>query len=93
VDTGHSIRSQEKPHDVIRALGARVHSLHLKDWRFGGPETILGEGDMDMVAVAAALKAIGFNGPIMMEYEESPSEPTADMQKGLANWRAACAKA
>ena len=92
VDTGHAIRSQEKPHEVIRALGNRVHSLHLKDWRFGGRETILGEGDMDMVAVASALNAIAFSGPIMMEYEESPSDPTADMRQGLANWRAACAK-
>ncbi|MBI5094969.1 MAG: sugar phosphate isomerase/epimerase [Candidatus Hydrogenedentes bacterium] len=89
VDTGHSIRSQEKPHEVITALGDRVHSLHLKDWRFGGPETILGEGDMDMAAVARALHTVGFNGPIMMEYEESATDPVPDMRKGLDNWRRA----
>src|SRR5690606_5327985 len=45
VDTGHVIRSGEKPHEVIRALGSRVISLHLKDWIHGGEEQILGEGD------------------------------------------------
>lgn len=89
VDTGHAIRSQEKPHEVIRALGARVHSVHLKDWKFGGSETILGEGDLDMAAVADALESVGFTGPIMMEYEESPTDPVPDMRKGLANWRRA----
>lgn len=91
VDTGHVIRSGEKPEDVIRALGARVLSLHLKDWAqsVGGPkgtETILGEGDLDMVAVAQALKAVAFDGPVMMEYEESPKNPVPDMRKGWENW-------
>lgn len=93
VDTGHSIRSGEKPHEVILALGDRVHSLHLKDWKHGGEEQILGEGDMDLVEVAKALKKIGFSGPIFMEYENSPENPVPEMKTGLANWQAAWAKA
>lgn len=87
VDTGHSIRSGEKPHQVIEALGPRVLSLHLKDWTMGGKEQIIGEGDMDLLAVAKALKALHFNGPIMMEYEESPDNPVPDMKKGWRNWQ------
>lgn len=89
VDTGHSIRSGEKPHEVIKALGSRVISLHLKDWVHGGKEQIIGEGDMDLAAVARELKAIRFAGPIMMEYEESPDNPVPDMKKGWANWMTA----
>ena len=89
VDTGHAIRSGEKPHEIIRALGSRVISLHLKDWIHGGKEQILGEGDLDLAAVARALKEIHFNGPIVMEYEESPEDPVPDMKKGWANWMAA----
>lgn len=85
VDTGHSIRSGEKPHEVIAALGDRVHSLHLKDWTHGGEEQILGEGDMDLVEVVKALKAIKFNGPLMVEYENSPDNPGPEMATGLAN--------
>lgn len=93
VDTGHVIRSAEKPHEVIRALGDRVISLHLKDWTHGGPERALGDGDMNLVEVARALKAVHFTGPIMLEYELQPNDPTPGMQRGLDNWRAAVEKA
>jgi sugar phosphate isomerase/epimerase len=89
VDTGHSIRSGEKPHDVIKALGPRVHSLHLKDWKQGGEEQIIGKGDLDLAAVVRELKAIKFAGPIMMEYENMEDNPVPDMKTGLANWNKA----
>lgn len=87
VDTGHCIRSEEAPHEVIEALGDRVHSLHLKDWTLGGDERIIGEGDLDLARVVHALQSIGFAGPIIMEYELSPENPVPDMRKGLAAWR------
>lgn len=87
VDCGHVIRSGEKPHDVIKALGKRVHSLHLKDWITGGEEQILGEGNIDLKAVATELKALNFAGPLMLEYELTPENPVPGMQKGLANWK------
>jgi sugar phosphate isomerase/epimerase len=93
VDTGHAIRSGEKPHEVIEKLGARMLSLHLKDWEVGGEERILGEGSMDMVAVARALNALNFAGPVVMEYENSPENPVPEMRLGLDNWLAACAAA
>lgn len=86
VDTGHVIRSGEKPHEVIAALGDRVHSLHLKDWIHGGEEQIVGEGDMDLVAVAKALLALDFQGPVNLEFELSPDNPVPGMQAGLKNW-------
>ena len=93
VDTGHVIRSGEKPHEVIAALGPRVHSLHLKDWTYGGAEQTAGEGDMDLVAVAKALKAIKFTGPIMLEYENHEDDPVPHMKKGLEKWQKACDQA
>ena len=91
VDSGHVIRSGEKPHEVIQALGARVHSMHLKDWIHGGEEQILGEGDIDLEAVARELKALDFNGPLMLEFELSPEDPVPGMKQGLANWKQAVA--
>ncbi len=88
VDTGHYLRSSEAPHEALEALGDRVHSVHLKDWVVGGDEKIVGEGDMDLAKVAAALKAIDFDGPIAFEYELSPDAPVEDMLQGLTNWRA-----
>lgn len=89
VDTGHTIRSGEKPHEVLAALGDRVHSMHLKDWITGGEEQILGEGNMDLVAVAKTLKDLKFAGPLMIEYENSPENPGPDMAVGIANWQKA----
>ena len=86
VDTGHCLRSGERPADVIGALGARVLSVHLKDWKVGGEEAILGEGDADLPRVAAALRAVEFSGPVIMEYENSPEGPVPDMRKGLELW-------
>lgn len=93
VDTGHVIRSGEKPHEVIAALGDRVLSLHLKDWVTGGEEQILGKGDMDLEAVAKALRDISFRGPLMVEYENSPDNPGPEMAIGLENWDSAIVEA
>ena len=95
VDTGHVIRSGENPHEVIEQLGSRTISLHLKDWKRGtvcqtstncGEERILGQGDMNMAAVAGVLKVMDFTGPVVMEYENSPDNPVPDMKVGLDNW-------
>ncbi len=93
VDTGIRIQVDEAPHESIRALGDRVLSVHLKDWEFGGDETVVGEGDMDLAETALALRDVGFDGPIMVELELDPEDPMPGAAQGLANWRAAVAEA
>lgn len=89
LDTGHCIRSGETPHEVAEALGARLLSMHLKDWIHGGEEQILGEGELDLPALCSVLKKMNFAGPTVMEYENSPENPVPEMKVGLANWQAA----
>ncbi len=89
LDTGHALRSGEAPHEAIEQLGKRLHCLHLKDWNLGGEETVIGEGDMDLVKTAAALRAVDFDGFICMEFELDPEDPTPGMKRGLQNWLAA----
>ena len=91
VDTGHALRSGEFPDKVIVRLDVRLISLHLKDWKIGGDEHLLGQGDMNLVEVARALHAINFMGPVMIEYENSPENPVPDMKRGMDNWLNACA--
>lgn len=91
LDTGHALRSNEQPHAVIEQLGARMISLHLKDWTIGGEEQILGKGDMDLIAVARSLESVGFSGPVIMEYENSPENPVPEMIVGMNHWLEACA--
>ena len=88
VDTGHFIRSGEDPVEAERRLGARVHGVHLKDFRSEGlfaEGCILGQGKLDLDAFFRTLRAIGF-GPdraLSLEYEQSPDDPVADVEACL----------
>ena len=65
-DTNHI--TVEKPQDVIRALGARIITLHVSDFDFVNERHWLpGEGKIAWDAVVAALDAIGYDGVWMYE--------------------------
>ena len=83
VDTGHFLRSDEDPAMVIRELGKRVHGVHLKDVTQKKQESILGQGMLNLTEVFKALKAIKFSGPLSIEYEGSPENPSPDMEMGM----------
>ncbi len=89
VDLGLVLQAGEIPHEAIDALGERVKALHLKDAELNGSETVVGEGDMDLEAVVTALEAVGFDGPVMLEYEPHPEDNMPHVATGIANWRAA----
>jgi sugar phosphate isomerase/epimerase len=88
VDAGHFIRSGEDPAEAVRRLGARVHGVHLKDFRSEGlfaDSCVLGQGKLDLDAFFRALRAIGF-GPeraLSLEYEANPDDPIADVEACL----------
>jgi sugar phosphate isomerase/epimerase len=83
VDTGHFIRSGEDPAAVIRALGPRVHDVHLKDARDADTFTILGEGKLDVLETLKALREVKFSGLLALEYELNEKDPVADMKSCL----------
>jgi sugar phosphate isomerase/epimerase len=91
-DLGHFLRSGENPVKVIETLGERVHGVHLKDVKGGTQFTILGQGDMDVVGVLKALRAIKFNEVVALEYEENPENPIADIRQCLDAVKAAVQK-
>jgi sugar phosphate isomerase/epimerase len=88
-DLGHFIRSGEDAGKLLRALGGRVHDVHLKDARDANTFTILGEGRMNVADVFKALKEIKFAGCLALEYELSEQDPMADMKRCLEAARAA----
>lgn len=100
VDTGHYLRSDEKPEEAIQRLGKRVFGVHLKDVKTvtsGGKSSkqfkILGEGDLNIVGCLKALKAFDYQYTVALEYEENPDNPLSDLEVCLQNLRAAAAKA
>ena len=114
VDTGHYLRSNEDPAEVIERLGQRVFGCHLKDVRTirdadeleklakelpknrakrlrneGKVMTILGEGELNIAGVLAALKHQGYKRSLSLEYEENAENPLSDIAVCLDNVRAA----
>lgn len=89
IDTGHALRSGENPVDWAKHLGKRVHDVHLKDVKEGKTWKILGEGDLDVERFLGQLVKVGFTGVVALEYEENAQDPMPDIEKCLANVRAA----
>lgn len=46
--------------------------------------TILGEGELNIVGVLRALRDIGYDNPLSLEYEENPQNPYSDIEHCLA---------
>lgn len=100
VDTGHFIRSDEDPVDALERLGKRVFGVHLKDVRTIGGEgdkkrklyTILGQGDLDVLACLKTLRKLKYQNALSLEYEENPENPLSDIEVCLKVVREAAAK-
>jgi sugar phosphate isomerase/epimerase len=89
IDTGHILRcvlvgKKLYPAEEIRTMGKRNFGLHLKDFDpKKEEEVIVGQGALDVPGVVQALKDVGFQGYVNLEYELNPKDPTADMAEGL----------
>ncbi len=96
VDTGHYLRSDEDPVEVIEKLGQRVFGVHMKDVKTlpgGGKKfTILGEGDLRVVDCLKALKKLNYQNSVSLEYEENEKNPIADIELCLKAVRDAVKK-
>ena len=80
-DTGHWVRSGLKPVDCIRILGKRVVSSHLKDLHeaaASGHDVPFGTGVSDVKGILDEYKALGFVGPISIEYEHKMEDNLAE---------------
>lgn len=96
VDTGHYLRSDEKPEEAIERFGKRVFGVHFKDVKTqeGGKKQfrILGEGDLNIVGCLRNLKKLDYQYALSLEYEENPSNPLSDVEVCLKAVRDAVAK-
>jgi sugar phosphate isomerase/epimerase len=71
-DPSHLQVEGEDPADVARRFGDRIVAAHVKDAK-GSPESFqfppFGLGAVDFAALAQAFQAIGYHGPLVVEYE------------------------
>jgi sugar phosphate isomerase/epimerase len=91
LDTGHLIRSAQAPFgkkldpaQQIRVMGKRNFGIHLKDHDNARREDVIfGQGVLDVASVLAALREVGFDRSISIEYEAHPDNPTPDVEACL----------
>jgi sugar phosphate isomerase/epimerase len=73
------------PVDALDVFGGYVRGVHAKDGlypttgRLLGQEVPLGQGKVNVPALIACLKAIGYDGPLTIEREISGEQQTADI--------------
>lgn len=97
LDTGHAMRSGEHPVEAVRQLGSRLYAVHLREHAAISrdpqpPETVVGEGALDLPAFCAALREVGFSGPLSLEVYVNPKDPLDALRRSLANVAAAAAR-
>lgn len=72
-DLHHPYRVGESPDDVLRALGARIYLVHVKDARRRGDGWDLvpiGEGEVPVRKSLSALHGAGYDGWLTVEWEK-----------------------
>lgn len=81
VDTGWWLTQGFDPAAVIRALKGHLLLVHLKDIRAAGAhETCeIGTGILDIEAVLAAIREVGYDGYLSIEHEPVAYDPTAEI--------------
>jgi fatty-acyl-CoA synthase len=87
-DVLHTCRMGETPDEVTGLLGERLLHVHVKDGRgeTGAPAwelVLLGEGDVPMAGVLRALRALGYQGWLTVEWEKKWHPEIAEPEVAL----------
>ena len=75
LDIGWAYASGGDPVTLIRDLGPRLGGFHLRNQYGKVPAATLAEGDIDMAAVVAAMKDVGYSGWVALELYHPPETP------------------
>jgi L-ribulose-5-phosphate 3-epimerase len=88
LDIGNLLRCGV-PEDWIRILGRRIARVHAKDYQVAVGTRLgfvpPGDGDADWPAIMAALREVGYDGPLTLEGRGDLADLAARMDRILAN--------
>jgi sugar phosphate isomerase/epimerase len=87
VDVGHTAEAGVNPIDAIKASGARMLDMHIKDMRvFGDVNTLcdVGDGVLPIAAIFAELHKMRYTACVNLEYEINESDPFPGMSRSYA---------
>lgn len=83
------VRTIRSPEEKARLLQELPQNRAKQLEKEGKIFTILGEGELNIVGTMRALRDIGYNRSVSLEYEENPKNPLSDIEISLANLRTA----
>jgi len=87
VDVGHTAEAHVDPVEAIRASGARLLDVHIKDMRvFGDVNTLcdVGDGVLPIPAIFSELHKMNYTASVNLEYEINENDPFPGMSRSYA---------
>jgi sugar phosphate isomerase/epimerase len=90
VDAGHTTRTGADVIEWIQRAGPRLFDVHVKDLADvmdKSSQVPVGDGAMPIVAMFRQLKAMNYQGGVMLEYEIDAEAPLPGMIKSIAYMR------
>jgi len=93
LDTKQALRSGIASSELIDAMGAQLARVHLSDYRPGCDCVAPGEGEMDYAAFFERLRAIGFDGDVIIELYRSSYEEEDALARSLRYLHRFCPEA
>ena len=90
IDVGHTMRAGVNPVDAIRAAGARLHDVHMKDLAKADAkesQVAVGRGLMPIRDIFQTLETIKYPGTVDLEYEIHGDDPMPGVIESMAYMR------
>jgi sugar phosphate isomerase/epimerase len=79
MDTAWAIDAKQDPVKWADKFAARLYAVHIKDFVYDSKrqwrDVVVGTGILDLPALMTMLKAKGFNGEMILEFEGDPKNP------------------
>jgi sugar phosphate isomerase/epimerase len=73
LDVGHFHAARVMTQEIIRHYAERLYAVHLKD-HVGAQSVGIGRGEIDLPAMIATLREIGYRGDLTVELEVADPE-------------------
>lgn len=85
LDTAWALDSGEDPVAMVEKFAGRLYGLHLKDFVFDRArkpaDAIVGQGNLDLPKLFAALSKANFAGQLVLEYEGDVNNPVPALKE------------
>lgn len=90
IDVGHCARAGTDPVVAVKAVGARLFDVHMKDltdFTRKDSQVAVGDGKMPVRGIFEALAGIGYKGFVDLEYEVHGDDPMPGASKSITYMR------